>query len=753
MSQAIACGREGRAAAKWIADYKAGRATFDARTVMLVDEAGQMGSREAHALMQIAQETGCRIIWTGDQKQQKSAAAGDPLALLAKELGSFRLAESQRMKATAADVIAWRQHVDLAEAHRRAAALSIEERADLVNQHGKVVEAAGAVWARRAADAFAHGRAAEALAMFREHDQLVWADSHDDALDAAVAGWSAFKGANPHASAVISAGRHVDVRALNDRMRQHLRSIGQIGSDQVTVPAIAANGDKFDLALAVGDQVRLGANVKDLHAFNGMVGIVRGIKTGEAGPRLALDLHTPEGVRRIDLDTARLADKAGRSRLAHGYAATNTLIQGATVDATFGQVSSRDSSNSAYVIASRARHVTVLFLSRERENALLARRLPLSERRSAVFTDEDRERNLAAALSRSQVKKSTLTAGPAQPADVVNAAVATLEAARTQSQQQQEREMGQKAQVVQKDAEEERRARQIAEAAEFANRQPEKQADAQAEIGEEYGIDASADKRRFDHVKQLGQWYESNFAAKHEEQVDWVRFMPDEQGRDQVTVGLRDGSRIRDNGAGRILLEGGRGSPQRAELMIEIAAAQGLTSLRLRGSRDFKRDLAKAAFEHGLEIKNAELQPYMQGLERTMPHRKGIHAESANERNREQVKPAEQIKSAGQKPAASEQARNQLAIGRAERSLENAKTAEDRFKAASELAGLAREPDVKARAIEAMDNANRELGATHPLTAQIRDLIRDTVAPRDQHLEHDHSAHCEADHQDNEQEA
>ncbi len=656
---------EGRAAAKWIADYKAGRATFDARTVVLVDEAGQMGSREAHALMQIAQETGCRVIWTGDQKQQKSAAAGDPLALLAKELGSFRLAESQRMKATSADVIAWRHHVDPAEAHRRAGALSVEERADLVKQHGTAVEAAGAVWARRAADAFAHGRAAEALAMFREHDQLVWTDSHDDALDAAVAGWAAFKGANPHASAVVSAGRHVDVRALNDRMRQHLRSIGQIGADQVTMPAIAPNGDKFDLALAVGDQVRLGANVKDLHAFNGMVGIVRDIRNGEAGPRLALDLHTPEGVRHIDLETARLADKAGRIRLAHGYAGTNTLIQGATVDATFGQVSSRDSSNSAYVIASRARHVTVLYLSRERENASLARRLPLSERRSAVFTDEDRERNLAAALSRSQVKKSTLTAGATQPADVVNAAAATLEAARTQSQQPQEREMGQKAQVVQKDAEEERRARQIAEAAAVADKQAEKQAAAQAEIGEEYGIDASADRRRFDHLKQLGQWYEANFAAKHEEQVDWVRFVPDEKGRDQVTVGLRDGSRIRDNGIGQILLEG-RSTPQHAELIIEIAAAQGLTALKLRGSRDFKRDLAKACFEHGLEVKNAELQPYMQSLDRTMPHRKGIFAQAAQD----QEKLAEQARSGGQNPAASANALQQLAAERAERQVQ-----------------------------------------------------------------------------------
>ena len=223
--------------------------------------------------------------------------------------------------------------------------------------------------------------------------------------------------------------------------------------------------------------------------------------------------------------------------------------------------------------------------------------------------------------------------------------------------------MGRKAQAVQTaNREDERRSKQIAEAAAVAA----PPTDQVAELGEEYGIDASADKRRFDHLKQLGEWYKTNFAAKHEEQLDWIRFEPDQKGHDQVAVGLRDGSRIRDNGNGRILLEGGRGTPQRAELMIEIAAAQGLTALRLRGSRDFKRDLAKAAFEHGLEVKNPELQPYMQGLERTMPHRKGLHAQAVQER---EVKAAEQVKSAGQNPAASDAARRQLAADREDRQM------------------------------------------------------------------------------------
>ena len=402
---------EGRAAAKWIADHKAGKVQFDSRTVLLVDEAGQMGSRDAHALMQIARDTGMRVLWTGDRKQQKSASAGDPMTLLAKELGSFRLNESQRMRATAADVLAWRDGLDAAEAHKQAMALAPDERLALVAEHGKSVESEGKVWARKMADDFAHGRAEAGLQALIDHDQLVWSDTHDQSLDAAVADWAAYKAENPNATAIVSAARHVDVRTLNDRMRDHLRETGQIGDDLAIVPALAPNGDRFDLALAVGDQVRIGANLKDLAAYNGMIAIIREIQPGSkaAHPLVTLDLHTPQGVREIQIETQRLVDEKseGRARLAHAYAATTTLIQGATVNADFSQTTSRDRSNNVYVAASRARDLTKLYACRETENLALKQRLPLVDRPKASFTDDERQGNLARALSREQVKKMT----------------------------------------------------------------------------------------------------------------------------------------------------------------------------------------------------------------------------------------------------------------------------------------------------------------------------------------------------------
>ena len=400
---------DGRAAAKWIADYRAGKVKIDAKTVFLVDEAGQMGSREVDALMSIADETGCRIVWTGDRAQQKSASAGDPLSILARELGSFRLEQSQRMRATAADVIAWRDGVDGGEAHCRAMVLSDEQRTALVRQHGDEVNAAGAVWARQLADDFAKGRSTEALQALIDHDQLVWSDTHDESLKAAVDDWYKYKLDHPTETAIVAAARHVDVRELNGQMRERLRAVDALGPDLATIQAIGPNGDKYDLPLAIGDQIRIGVNVHDLKIHNGHIAIVRDIQPGSTPkhPLVTLDVHKPGEVVSIKCETARFAGEDGRARLSHSLASTNTLIQGATESALFGQTSSGDSSNSAYVYGSRARYYTKLYACREREDDALRRRLPLKDRVDAQFTDDQRLEALAHGLARSQTKKMT----------------------------------------------------------------------------------------------------------------------------------------------------------------------------------------------------------------------------------------------------------------------------------------------------------------------------------------------------------
>ncbi|MFX5092933.1 LPD7 domain-containing protein, partial [Acinetobacter baumannii] len=79
-------------------------------------------------------------------------------------------------------------------------------------------------------------------------------------------------------------------------------------------------------------------------------------------------------------------------------------------------------------------------------------------------------------------------------------------------------------------------------------------------------------------------------------------------GNEEVVVQFRDGSRLRDTG--RSILITGRPSPAKAALLIEIAQAQGLKSITLRGSMEFKKDLALECYRAGIVVRNAEMQGF-----------------------------------------------------------------------------------------------------------------------------------------------
>lgn len=142
-------------------------------------------------------------------------------------------------------------------------------------------------------------------------------------------------------------------------------------------------------------------------------------------------------------------------------------------------------------------------------------------------------------------------------------------------------------------------------------------------LGEEFGVDNSPEKQRQNFLKLLGEFYETHFSAKHEQDLAHVRIRPGKHA-DEVMIEFRDGSRLRDDGR-KIMLDS-KGTPQKAELLIEIAAGKGMNPLRLKGSYEFKRDLAMACFEHGIEVLNPELRSYMAHLAERFPERAGIHA-------------------------------------------------------------------------------------------------------------------------------
>ena len=118
--------------AKWIYDLdnpgRKDRLTLDSKSILVIDEAGMVGSRQLHRLLTEVERAGARLVLVGDDKQLQSIDAGGGFSGLSKRLGYAELKEITRQR-HAAD----RQAVyDLADGNAAAALKSYAERGRLI---------------------------------------------------------------------------------------------------------------------------------------------------------------------------------------------------------------------------------------------------------------------------------------------------------------------------------------------------------------------------------------------------------------------------------------------------------------------------------------------------------------------------------------------------------------------------------------------------------------------------------------------
>ena len=118
--------------AKWIYDLdnpgRKDRLTLDTKSILVIDEAGMVGTRALHRLITEVERAGARLVLVGDDKQLQSIDAGGGFSGLSKRLGYAELKEITRQR-HAAD----RQAVyDLADGNPAAALRSYAERGRLI---------------------------------------------------------------------------------------------------------------------------------------------------------------------------------------------------------------------------------------------------------------------------------------------------------------------------------------------------------------------------------------------------------------------------------------------------------------------------------------------------------------------------------------------------------------------------------------------------------------------------------------------
>ncbi len=293
--------------------WKDGRDLLTRRDVLVVDEAGMVGSRQMERVLSAAKEAGAKVVLVGDPEQLQAIEAGAAFRAIVERVGSVEITEVRRQREA---------------------------------------------WQRDATRELATGQTGKALQRYEQYGMVHGSETRAEAMVSLVAGWDAERRQSPLASRVMLASTRVDVAELNGLARERLRTAGELGPDQVV------ETERGERSLAVEDRVMFGRNERGLGAGpdgrggvavkNGTLGTVLAVEAG--GERLTVLLDGPGGQEGKDV-TFYLRDYG---HVDHGYAATVHKAQGVTVDR-------------AHVLASRFmdRHGAYVGLTRHRAGVSL----------------------------------------------------------------------------------------------------------------------------------------------------------------------------------------------------------------------------------------------------------------------------------------------------------------------------------------------------------------------------------------------
>ena len=120
--------------------WEQGREALTNRDVLVVDEAGMIGSRQMEQLLSGAAAAGAKVVLVGDPEQLQAIEAGAAFRAIAERVGAVEITEVRRQRED------WQQDAtrELATA-RTAEALARYERAGMVHAHATLDDAKAAI--------------------------------------------------------------------------------------------------------------------------------------------------------------------------------------------------------------------------------------------------------------------------------------------------------------------------------------------------------------------------------------------------------------------------------------------------------------------------------------------------------------------------------------------------------------------------------------------------------------------------------
>ncbi|MBM3625786.1 MAG: Ti-type conjugative transfer relaxase TraA, partial [Alphaproteobacteria bacterium] len=278
-----------------------GRDMLTARDVLVIDEAGMVGTRQLERVLSHAAEAGAKVVLVGDPQQLQSIEAGAAFRSIFERHGGVEIGEVRR------------------------------QRED---------------WQRDATRDLATGRTGDAIHAYDTHGMVHAAPTREQARDDLIDRWDRDRQASPDRSRIILTHTNDEVRALNEAARGRMREAGEFGEDvRVTVERGPRN-------FAAGDRVIFLQNEHGLGVKNGTLGTIERVS------ERSMSVRTDDG-RSISFDLKNY------DRIDHGYAATIHKAQGMTVDRTHVLATSGLDAHGSYVALSRHRDGMELHYGRD----------------------------------------------------------------------------------------------------------------------------------------------------------------------------------------------------------------------------------------------------------------------------------------------------------------------------------------------------------------------------------------------------
>lgn len=270
-------GLNGSTIAQLLLDLDSGKKSFNEKSVLILDEAGMVGSRDFAKLQNHIDKASGKLIAVGDERQLQAISAG----------GIFE---------------ALQHHAELPTADLKT--ITRQKDAD----------------ERRAGLMLYEGKAEEALKIYEERGAIVTHKSRDSLISRMSLDYVTDSASTAEKMAITAT--NAEAVLLNNEIREELKERGEIEKKGVTF----TNADGHDIEFSKGDRVLFKQNSK-----------INGVKNNQSGTVLSVEQRGDNARLKIETEDGKIKtiDSREYAHLRHGYAITTHSSQGATVKKGF----------------------------------------------------------------------------------------------------------------------------------------------------------------------------------------------------------------------------------------------------------------------------------------------------------------------------------------------------------------------------------------------------------------------------------